>query len=175
MKKKSVCTLFTICLLYCCNTIAQAVVSVKDFQPIIGSWQGSLTYLDYTSNKPFTMPANLTVKQMGRSNSFLFANSFPEEPNANWTDTIIISADGKMINDETVKSKQLLKNGTLQIIAEVASTDGNEKKPALLRYTYTIGKTSFIKRKDVQFIGEENWIQRHEYRYQRIKNRAPQK
>jgi uncharacterized membrane protein YphA (DoxX/SURF4 family) len=142
-----------------------ATVSVKDFQPIVGSWQGSLTYLDYTTNKPYTMPANIDIEQMGRNNKFLFANSFPKEPNANWTDTITISADGTTINNETVKSKQTLADGNLQLITEQMSIDGNEKKPALLRYTYTIGRDILIKRKDVLFTGTSEWINRHEYKY----------
>ncbi len=175
MKKKTVFILFAFCALHINIAFTQPIVSVKDFQLLIGNWHGSLTYLDYTTNKPYTMPANITITPIGRTNSFLFANSFPEEPNASWTDTILISADGRMINDETVKSKQLLKNGALQIITEVLSIDGNEKKPALLKYTYTMGKNSFIKRKEVQFTGDKKWIQRHEYSYKKVKTRSSKK
>jgi hypothetical protein len=156
---------FICCAFICSVVTAQPVVSPKDFQVIIGSWQGSLTYLDYTTNKPFTMPANIDIKQKGRSNTFYFTNSFPNEPNANWTDTIILSTDGTMINKETVKAKQVLANGNLEIVIEQMGVDGNEQKPALLKYTYTMGRDVFIKRKDVLFTGTTEWVKRHEYNY----------
>jgi len=154
-------------LLYSMTAQAQSnsTTSATDLQPIIGSWQGTLTYLDYTSNKPFTMPANIVVERIGKSNKYLFKNSFPKEPNANWTDTVAISADSTMINDEPVTSRRVLNDGNLEIVTEVLGIDGNEKKPALLRHTYLIGRTLFSLRKDVRFVGETDWIRRHEYAY----------
>lgn len=143
----------------------QPTVAVKDFQLIVGSWQGSLTYLDYTTGKPYTMPANVDIEQLGRSSRFTFSNSFPKEPNANWTDTVVLAADGLMIDKETITSKQVLPDGNLQIVTEVKGVDGNESKAALLRHTYTIGRDVFIKRKDVLFNGTTEWINRHEYKY----------
>ncbi len=154
---------------------AQVSISNVDLQPIIGSWQGSLTYLDYTTNKPFTMPANIDIEQIGQSNTFVFGNSFPEEPNANWTDTMVLSKNGTMINDEIVKSKRLLESGNIEIVTEILGIDGNDKKPALLKYTYTIGKDRYVHRKDVQWVGETEWIERHEYKYDmRAKILSPQ-
>jgi hypothetical protein len=157
-------TTFVCYLLISSFAFTQPLVSVKDFQIVLGSWQGSLTYLDYTTNKPFTMPANIAIKQMG-SNTFLFMNSFPDEPNVKWTDTLIISSDGKMINEEKVTSKKTLPNGTIEIITDVLGIDGNEKKPARIKHIYTIGKNILIKRKEVLFTGSTEWIQRNEYRY----------
>lgn len=143
----------------------KTIVTSKDFQTIIGSWQGSLTYLDYTTGKPYTMPAYVDVEQLGRTNRFTFSNSFPKEPNAKWTDTVTISADGSMINKENITSKQILPDGNLQIITEEMGIDGNDHKAALLRHTYTVGRDLFIKRKDVLFTGTTEWINRHEYKY----------
>lgn len=153
--------------LFCISSFAQQppVVTAKDIAPVVGSWQGSLTYLDYTTNKPYTMPANVDIKQLSSSNQFAFSNSFPKEPNANWTDTITISADGRMIDNEKIISKQLLPDSTLQIITETEGVDGNDKKPALFKHTYIIGKTIFSKRKDVLFKGTTEWMNRHEYKY----------
>jgi hypothetical protein len=72
-----------------------------------------------------------------------------------------------MLNAEPVKSKHLLADGQHQIITEIMGVDGNEKKLALLRYTYIIGNNSFVKRKEVLFNGTTEWIQRHEYKYVR--------
>lgn len=157
----------TVLLMLSLSSFAQQnpKVDAKDFQTIVGSWQGSLTYLDYTSGKPYTMPANVDVEQLGRTNRFTFSNSFPKEPNANWTDTVTIAADGLMIDKEKITSKQLLPDGNLQIVTEEMGVDGNDRKAALLRHTYTVGRDVFIKRKDVLFTGTTKWINRHEYKY----------
>ncbi|MEO6819792.1 MAG: hypothetical protein ABI266_00785, partial [Ginsengibacter sp.] len=63
-------------------------ISMKDFGTLSGSWQGSLTYLDYSSGKPFTMPADITVRRIKKSNKFIFSNIYPNEPNANSIDTM---------------------------------------------------------------------------------------
>lgn len=145
--------------------LAQVSVSATDLQPLIGSWQGTVTYLDYTSNKPYVMPATLLVEQVGRTNRYLFTHAFPNEPNADWTDTVVLSDNGTMINDQTLTSKRILDGGTQEITTEVLSVDGNDRKPALLRHTYTIGKTTYVHRKEVQFAGDTTWIVRHEYNY----------
>lgn len=140
-------------------------ISDSDFKPLIRSWQGSLTYLDYTTKKPYTMPADMVIEQLGTSNTFLFKSLYPDEPKANSVDTVIISKDGTMLDDETVKSKKILDNGNLEIITERSGIDGNDKMPAILRYTYIIGQNIFIRRKDVQFVGKTEFINRHEYSY----------
>lgn len=140
----------------------------KDFQSLSGSWTGSLTYLDYSSGKPYTMPADLVVTRIGNTNQFAVANLYPNEKSANSTDTLVISKDGKSIDGAPIKSRKKLPNGDLEIITEETGTDGNDNKPATFRQTYTFGKTTFKKRKDVQFEGESEWIKRHEYSYSRM-------
>ena len=152
-------------IIYSCPAQKPPSVAIQDLKVLTGCWQGSLTYLDYTTNKPFTMSANLVIKQIGRSGKFIFSNIYPKEPNANSADTIIIATDGRKINDETVRSIRRKDDGNLEIITEVAGVDGNDNKPATLRYTYTIGKQIYIHRKDVQFIGQPDFIKRHEYTY----------
>ncbi len=140
-------------------------VSPEDFNALVGSWKGSLTYLDYQSGKPYTMPADLKVERIGRSNNYVLFNIYPNEKSANSTDTLKIGSDGRSIGSEQLKSRQKLRNGDLEIVTEKSGTDGNDNKPAVFRYTYTIGKYGYKKRKDVQFTGETNWINRHEYSY----------
>lgn len=142
-------------------------VSVKDFKPAYGKWTGTITYLDYSSGKPFTMPANVTIsKNKKETNQLIFAFEYPNEPKANGNDTLIISADGMMIDDENVVSKES-KDGTLQIISEKNGVDGNDDKKALIRHIYTISKKFFIKRKEVKFEGEDKFIMRNEFKMSR--------
>jgi hypothetical protein len=169
MKKHTIIIAIVICLLNIASAYSQtsSKVTVKDFQRLIGDWKGTLTYLDYSSNKPYTMPADISISQSGKSKIFFFSNIYPNEPKANSTDTIKISKNGRMINNETVKSKRKLKNGNTKITMEYSGLDGNDKKPAIIRITYNFGKTTFTKTKEVQFEGQEEWIKRHEYSYTR--------
>ena len=57
--------------LFSCQVIAQKsnllitenTVGPGDIEIILGDWTGSLTYIDYSSNEPYRMPADVTVKQ----------------------------------------------------------------------------------------------------------------
>jgi len=153
------------------NAQTNNITLLKDFQKILGSWKGSLTYLDYSSGKPYTMPADVVVNRIDMTNKFAFSNIYPNEASANSTDTLTISTDGKYINKEMIKSRKKLPNGDIEIVTEETGTDGNDNKPAKFRHTYTLGNTIYKKRKDVQFVGENVWINRHEYTYTKIPNR----
>lgn len=142
-------------------------VTPNDFKNSIGQWKGTLTYLDYTSGKPFSMPAELQISQIGKSSQYLFAIQYPDEPQANGNDTLIIAADGKAIDGEPVILKEK-KAGNIVITTQQTGKDGNEQKEALIRHVYTIGKTVFVIRKDVQFTGTTEWIKRHEYSYSKV-------
>lgn len=143
----------------------------KDFYKLSGTWEGSLTYLDYSSGKPYTMPADIEIKRIGKTNKFVFSNIYPNETNANSIDTISISTDGKYIDKELVKSRCKLPDGDIEIITEEFGKDGNDNKPATFRHTYTLGQTTYKNRKDVQFPGETEWINRHEYSYKKKPSR----
>lgn len=159
----------TFCLTLLIMTISNAQINfktlIKDLQNISGSWNGSLTYLDYSSGKPYTMAADIEIKRINRTNKFTFSNIYPYETSANSIDTITISKDGKYIDKEFVKSRCKLPNGDIEIITEELGNDGNDNKPATIRHTYTFSKTIYKNRKDIKFISETQWINRHEYSY----------
>ncbi|RZM06755.1 MAG: hypothetical protein EOO88_52885 [Pedobacter sp.] len=138
---------------------------MNDFQKMSGSWKGSLTYLDYATGKPYTMPADIEIKRIAQTNQFALYNSYPNEKSANSIDTLTISTDGKYIDNALVKSRRQLSNGVIEVITEEMGTDGNDDQPATFRHTYLFSKTQFKKRKDVQFTGATEWINRHEYSY----------
>jgi hypothetical protein len=168
MQNRNFTLLFLICILAALAgfTKASFTVSAKDFKNSIGQWKGTLTYLDYTSGKPFSMPAELQISQLGKSSRFVFAIRYPDEPQANGSDTLVISADGKQIDGENVVTKVKHAGYTI-ITTEQTGKDGNDQKDALIRHVYTIGKTIFVIRKEVQFTGTTEWIKRHEYSYAR--------
>jgi len=162
-------TIYIFIILFSGCTVLSAqdtdTISKQDLNRITGSWKGSLTYLDYSTGKPYTMPADVNVTQIGESNQFIFSRTYPDEPGANSADTVTISDNGKYFDDETVISRKLLHGGSIEIVTEVDGTDGNDNKPATIRHIYMLGNNAFIIIKEVQFKGETEWIQRHEYNY----------
>lgn len=161
--------LFAVCCLsvYQSFSFSDSTLSPKDFKNLAGCWKGSLTYLDYTSNKPFSMPANIVVTDFKNSNIIVYTISYPEEPKANSTDSLFISADGRLLNNEPVVRKRKNDMGELEIATEVNSVDGNDSKPCIIRHTYTLGKNTYSIKKEVLFVGQEKWILRNEYRFTR--------
>ncbi len=65
------------------NSFAQSIVSAKELNVLTGNWEGTITYLDYQTNKPFTMPANLLVEKGKKDNCLILNNIYPNEPKAN--------------------------------------------------------------------------------------------
>ncbi len=145
-------------------------VTLKDLKALNGTWFGSLTYLDYTSGKPYTMPADVKVSIIKKKNCLLLVNIYPNEPSANSTDSLKISKDGAYMNKGAVKTVEKLADGSLKITTEHLGFDGNDGKAATIRHTYTVGNQSFIIRKDVKFNDQAEWIKRHEFSYKRIKS-----
>ena len=173
MKKVKLCMVLNFTLLIAVTTNAQSNFKIiqKDFNKLSGTWQGSLTYLDYSSGKPYTMPADIDIKRINKTNKFVFSNIYTNEVSSNSIDTVSISTDGKYIDKELIKLRRKLPNGDIEITTEESGKDGNDNKPAIFRHTYTFGLTTYKNRKDVKFNGETEWINRHEYSYQKKANR----
>jgi hypothetical protein len=166
-------TIQTIAILLLClfTSVAfaqtKAKIEASDFDVLIGHWEGSLTYLDYTSGQPYTMPANVDISRSDKAKNLVLAMSYPNEPKANGSENFVLSGDGSKLNKGKVVSKTKLSDGALQIVTEQSGKDGNDNKRALFKLTYIISRTSFSIRKEVQFVGETEWIKRHEYSFER--------
>jgi hypothetical protein len=154
---------------YCSFAFSDSTVTSKEFKNLIGCWKGSLTYLDYSTNKLFSMPANIIVKDFKSSNLIICSLIYPEEPRANALDTIFISKDGRLLNNEAIKIKRSLNKDSFTIVTEISGIDGNDNKAAILRHTYILGKNSYSVKKEVQFTGQTQWIVRNEYKFIRTK------
>jgi hypothetical protein len=157
----------TIVPLFLSLTIVAQTITVKDLQLLPGSWKGSLTYIDYASGKPYTMPANAAIVQTQQVGQYLVAFTYPGEPKANGTDTFLISQNGKLFNGAKIVQLQHLENGGVIITTVQDGRDGNDNKKAILKHTYTIQKNIFINRKEVKFYDEKKWMLRNEYRFNR--------
>lgn len=165
MKKTLSIVIIIFALLFSIKNYSQNIVTKDDLQILLGKWTGTLTYIDYSSNKPYTMPANLIVEQGKNENQILLFNNYPNEPKANSKDKIKISKNGELLDNKKVKSKEKLADNQIQIITEYSGKDN--KKKALIRNIYIIGEKQFVIRKEVKFNNSEEWIVRNKYSYNR--------
>ena len=146
-------------------SFGQNTVQPEILENTIGEWKGALTYLDYQTNEPFTMPVNLRIENGKNKYQFKLFLEYPKESNANSTDKIKISKDGTKINKADVISNRKISEEEFEIITKYSGKDNNKK--AEIRVIYIIGKTELIIRKEVKFENTENWILRSEYKYKR--------
>jgi hypothetical protein len=157
---------FTAFLMLSFSVNAQSL-QVKDLSNSVGSWEGKLTYLDYSSGKPYTMSANIKISLTENSNGYIMGYEYPNEPQANSKDTTYITNNlfGK---DKIVEFKKEV-DGGFKLVTEFAGEDGNDNKKATLRHTYILKSNTFSIIKDVKFEGTDKWIKRNEYLLNLIK------
>jgi hypothetical protein len=157
--------LFYVVLFMAFCASAQSNISSDDLTVLIGDWTGTLTYMDYSTNEPFSMPANVTVKMGKNENQLVLFNEYPNEPKANGKGKVTISRDEKSINGNPLISRESLEGGDTQFTTESTGKDNNEK--ALIRNIYVIGDKRFVIRKEVKFESSEEWLIRNEFNYTR--------
>ena len=142
------------------------VVRSADLMILTGArWSGSLTYLDYRSNRKVTIPSTLQVGRDPKDqNSFIFDYQYPDEPQAASREVVVIGSSGGTLTGERVVARRDQAGG-LVLVTEKAGMDN--QRPALIRHTYQISPASFSIRKEVRYGAEEEFLQRNEYRWQR--------
>ncbi|MEZ4875534.1 MAG: hypothetical protein R2793_08820 [Flavobacteriaceae bacterium] len=138
-------------------------LTAEDLTLLVGVWEGSLTYRDYQTDEPYTLPAMIQISNTEDKHTLKVVTSFPNEPKANNTSTWIISENGTKLNGEKVVSVKKLGDGGCEIITNEEGIDGNDNKPALMKITYTIGKETFTNKKEVLFEGTKEWIERNKF------------
>lgn len=134
---------------------------VKDLAKSIGFWEGKLTYLDYSSGKPYSMAANITFSLTQDQKGFIMSYEYPKEPHANAKDTTYVT--GNLFGKDPIVTFKKEPNGDFQLITDVDGEDGNENKKAVLRHTYLLKEKQFSIVKEVKFVGTDQWIKRNEY------------
>lgn len=149
------------------NANAQNItVSSKDFTPLAGEWKGTLTYLDYTSNKSESIKANLYA-ELKNDSLFELNIYYTDEPSHNAKDKYRIRENGTMINDTKVIERSVQPNGVLKIVLQEKGDDGNDSKPATFHQVILISKNKFTLTKLVKFDGEAAFFQRNQYSFSR--------
>ncbi len=164
MKKGIFVSIF---LLLCLTATAQSV-QVNDLSASVGSWEGKLTYLDYSSGKPYTMSANIKVSLTEDKSGYVMAFEYPKEPHANSTDTTFIRDN--FFGKDKIVAFEKASGGGYTLVTEVDVTDGNDNKNAVLRHVYRVNATNFSITKEVKFEGTAVWVRRNEYLVYRVEN-----
>ncbi len=144
-----------------------AVLTPEDLKLFEGpKWTGTLTYLDYRSNKRTSIKSNLTVTQKANTQlTWTFAYEYPDEPKANDSSDAVLEDGGRKFFGENVIEKKYLPGETLRMVTTQPGTDNGKK--ALFRYTYLINAKSLSITKEVQVEGSSDWFERNEYRWVR--------
>ena len=141
---------------------------IKELSNSLGNWEGNLTYLDYSSGKPYTMSANIKISLTENKNGYIMGYEYPKEPQANSKDTTFVH-DNLFGKDKIIEFKKATNNGFI-FVTEIEGEDGNDHKKATLRHTYKLKSNTYSIIKDVKFEGTDKWIKRNEYLLKRAGN-----
>lgn len=137
-------------------------IDSTDINRLLGNWKGTLTYIDYTSDKPFSLDIEMNVEAKGK-NKWMLSYFFPGEPKANSKEMLSVSADGSKLNKEFVTYRKQISDTELEIVTEYESTDGNDRAPATIRHTYRLKSDSYQSIKEVRYHPKPEWKKRNEY------------
>ena len=163
-----------------CSTILMALASVlglatqglpslrtTDLQTLTGqAWTGTLTYLDYRSNRPVSIRSNLIVsRSTGDEPVWTFDYQYPDEPKANSRETVTLGKEGTTLNGEPVLERTSVAGEGLKVVTEKSGMDNDRK--AAIRSTYLIGARSFAIKKEVRYDDAQEYIERNRYEWTR--------
>jgi hypothetical protein len=160
--------LFTTAFVLLCLYANAQSFQIKDLSNSVGSWEGKLTYLDYSTGKPFTMLANIRIGLTSDKKGYIMEYKYPKEPQANSIDTTYV-IDNIFGKDKIVAFKKN-SDGGFKMVTEVDGNDGNDNKKAVLRHIYLLKSNTFSVIKEVNFEGTDKWVKRNEYLLNRIGN-----
>ena len=141
---------------------------IKNLSNSIGKWEGKLTYLDYSTGKPYTMSANIKISLTENMNGYIMGYEYPKEPQANSKDTTYIV--NKLFGKDKIVEFKKAADGGFSLVTEIVGEDGNDNKKAVLRHIYILKPNTFSIIKDVKFEGTDKWIKRNEYLLKRVVN-----
>ena len=147
-------------ILICLSSKAQSF-QIKDLSASVGNWEGKLTYLDYSTGKPYTMSANIKISFTENKNGYIMGHEYPREPQANSMDTTYVK--GKLFGKDRIVEFSKEGQDGFKLVTDIDGEDGNDHQKAILRHTYVLKSNSYSITKEVKFDGTTNWIKRNEY------------
>ena len=136
-------------------------LQIRDLSSSLGNWEGKLTYLDYSTGKPFTMLANIKIILTKNKRGYIMGYEYPKEPQANSKDTTYVN--GNFFGKDKIVAFKKDSGGGFILVTEIEGEDGNDHKKATLRHSYILKSNTYSIIKEVQFEGTGKWIKRNEY------------
>jgi hypothetical protein len=149
---------------------AGPAVTPADIDLLTGaSWNGTLTYLDYTSGKQTTIKSSLAVTRLpprpDSATAWDMRTGYADEPQANSGETAVLARGGRVFRDATVLERTVLPDGSVRVVTEQDGED--DLRRARFRFVYLLGRTQCSIQKLVRFTPEEAFFERHIYRWSR--------
>lgn len=140
-------------------------VTIDDFRRLEGdNWEGSLSYLNYGSDKRSTIPVKAAIKVLGKK-ALQYAIQYPGEEQHNAKERLKLSSDGTRIDGYTITNREQAADGMLILTTEGTGRDDN--RPAEIQVIYTVAVDQFSIRKNVRFKSSETYRNRNEYSFRR--------
>jgi uncharacterized membrane protein YphA (DoxX/SURF4 family) len=165
VSKATVATVMILFMTIVSTAQQSPVVKNRDLEKMKGNWKGTLTYLDYSSNKPVTIPAGILITQ-GSAERFVFEYYYESEPGHGSKDTLDITNGGNTISKMKVVERKVI-GDSLRIVLEERGPDGNDSKTAIFHHVYTAKKNELTITKLVKFDGQKEFFQRNRYMLKR--------
>jgi len=129
-----------------------------------GNWEGSLSYLNYGSDKRSTIPVKAAIKVLDE-NALQYAIQYPGEEQYNAKERLKLSSDGTRIDGYIITSREQTADGMLILTTEGTGRDDN--RPAEVQVIYTVAADRFSIRKNIRFKSSETYLNRNEYSFRR--------
>ncbi|HEU4454609.1 MAG TPA: hypothetical protein VFR81_16195 [Longimicrobium sp.] len=139
------------------------VVREDDLRQLSGAqWKGTLRSRDLQTNLITTVPAHVTVTQSSDDPlAWIFSYEYPREPRASRRHTVVLSADGRSIDDAKVVERRTLADGTLRVVTWKASREGD--RYLAYRNVYLIGGSRASIRKEVIYDRSAEYVERNTF------------
>ena len=150
--------------LLCFASCGRSGLEPADLNTLNGAWTGELTYVDYGSGAPVTIPTTLLVRPL-EERTWLIGHGYTEEPQADELDTMRLDRDGSRVDAAEVTLVERMGPDSVRLVLEEDGED--DDRPARIRRTWTIGKHRCVQRKEVGDLGGTAFTLRHEYRFRR--------
>jgi hypothetical protein len=149
---------------------AGTAVTAADIDLLTGApWNGTLTYLDYTSHQQTTIKSSLSVTRLPPRPDSAFAwdmrVGYADEPQANSGETAVLTRDGRVFRDGAVLERTLLPDGSVRVVTEQDGED--DHRNARFRFVYLLGREQSSIQKLVRFTPQEAFFERHVFRWSR--------
>ncbi|MBC6989111.1 DoxX family protein [Hymenobacter sp. BT491] len=154
------------------NALAQragATTSVAEFDKLLrNDWTGTLTYLDYRTQKPVTLPTTLSATQTApRQLTLAFTYRESATRSVQGQDTLVFSADGREITWSSklrVVAKTTSTPQGLHLVLEGPGMDDN--KPCTIRKTIDLSEQHWSVVKEVKYQDGLQYFVRNLYQFE---------